>query len=188
MPDSARTTLLHYLTSSYDDLKRRLTRRLGSAETATEALHETYLRIGNATELGQARDPAKLLYRIALNVAMDGYRTKARWLRRSELEALQHENEDVLTPERVAEARSEIITLEAVLAEMPEQRRAIFMTALIEDVPYRTVAARFGVTVRFVEREVRRALVDASVRLDKKLSRRAGRPSRETSLVEEDKE
>jgi RNA polymerase sigma-70 factor (ECF subfamily) len=184
MVGDVRFTLRHFLAASYDELKRKLTRRLGSADTAAEALHETYLRLDGAAEIEQIRNPGGLLYRMALNVAMDGYRADARWLRRVELEALQHEGQDLLTPERFAAARSEITLLEAALAEMPARRRAIFMAALIEDLPFRVIAARFGVSVRLVEREVQRALGYAGERVDKKSLRRSGRPSRKTSLEE----
>jgi RNA polymerase sigma-70 factor (ECF subfamily) len=184
MGEDVRPTLRQLLAVGYEDLKRKLTRRLGSADNAAEALHETYLRLDGVAEIEAVQNPAGLLYRIALNVAMDGYRADARWLRRAELEALQSESEDRLTPERIALARSEIATLEAALIEMPARRRAIFMAALIEDQPYRTIAARFGVSVRLVEREVRSALEHAGGHLDKKSMRRAGRPSRKASDAE----
>jgi RNA polymerase sigma-70 factor (ECF subfamily) len=185
MADDRRLTLRQLLTAGYEDLKRRLTRRLGSADTAAEALHETYLRLDGTAEIGSIRNPGAFLYRMALNVAMDGYRVDMRWLRRAELEALQHESDDQLTPERIVMARSEIALLEVALIDMPPRRRAIFMTALIEDLPYREVAARFGVSVRLVEREVRKALDHAGGRLEKKSQRRAGRPSRRTSSEKE---
>ena len=172
-------TLRQLLTTRYEELKRKLTQRLGSAETAAEALHETYLRLDGVAEVGKVRNPGGLLYRIALNVAMDGYRADARWLRRAELEALLHAQEDPLTPERIVLARSEISTLEAALSEMPERRRAIFTAALLEDLPYRTIAARFGISVRAVEREVRRALDQTGERLEENGSK--GSPLRETS-------
>ena len=80
MADDRRFTLRQLLTTKYEELKRKLTRRLGSAETAAEVLHETYLRLDGVVELGSVRNPDGLLYRIALNVAMDGYRADARWL------------------------------------------------------------------------------------------------------------
>lgn len=167
MVDDRRLTLRQLLTVRYEELKRKLARRLGSAETAAEVLHETYLRLDGAAELGRVRNPGGLLYRIALNVAMDSYRADARWLRRAELQALTHVQEDRLTPERIVMARSEIAMLEAALTEMPARRRAIFTAALVEDLPYRTIASRFGVSVRHVEREVRRALDHAGARLEK---------------------
>jgi RNA polymerase sigma-70 factor, ECF subfamily len=181
MISDRRLTVRQLLATRYEELKRKLTRRLGSAETAAEVLHETYLRLdGGVVELGRVRNPGGLLYRIALNVAMDGYRADARWLRRAELQALTQVEEDRLTPERIVLARSEIAMLEAALTEMPARRRAIFTAALVEDLPYRTIAARFGVSVRLVEREVRRALDHAGERLEKAGAH--GRPSRETSV------
>jgi RNA polymerase sigma-70 factor (ECF subfamily) len=165
MVDDRLLSLRQLLTTRYEELKRKLTRRLGSAETAAEVLHETYLRLDGVVELGRVRNPGGLLYRIALNVAIDGYRADARWLRRAELEALTRGEEDPLTPERIVLARSEIATLEAALTEMPVRRRAIFTAALVEDLPYRTIADRFGLSVRHVEREVRSALDYAGERL-----------------------
>jgi RNA polymerase sigma-70 factor, ECF subfamily len=167
MVEEPRPTLRQLLATRYEELKRKLTRRLGSADTAAEVLHETYLRLDGVVELARVRNPGGLLYRIALNVAMDGYRSDARWLRRAELETLTHVEENQLTPERIVLARSEIAMLELALTEMPPQRRAIFTAALIDDLPYRTIAARFGVSVRQVEREVRRALDHAEVRLER---------------------
>jgi RNA polymerase sigma-70 factor, ECF subfamily len=181
MVEDIRSTLRELLASTYGELKRKLTRRLGSADTAAEALHETYLRLDGAGEIEAVRNPVGLLYRMALLAAMDGYRAERRWLRRAELEGLQREAEDALTPERVAVARLEIEALEAALAEMPARRRAIFMAALIEDLPYRDIAGRFGISNRLVEREVRRGLDHAEGRLEKKSQRRAGRPRRGTS-------
>ena len=181
MVEDVRSTLRELLASTYAELKRKLTRRLGSADTATEALHETYLRLDGTGEIEAVRNPAALLYRMALYAAMDGYRAERRWLRRGELEAFQQEAEDTLTPERIAVARLEIEALEAALAEMPPRRRAIFMAALIEDLPYSDIARRLGLSTRLVEREVKRGLNHAEVRLEKKSQRRAGRPRRGTS-------
>src|ERR1700753_1774434 len=112
MVDNHRLTLRQQLATRYEELKRKLTRRLGSAETAAEVLHETYLRLDGVAALGAIPHPRRLLFPIALNVAMDGYRADARWLRRSELEALTRVEEDRLTPERIVMARSEIAALE----------------------------------------------------------------------------
>ncbi len=180
MISDVRSSLRQLLASSYDDLKRRLTRRLGSAETATEALHETYLRLGTLNGVEAAHNPAGLIYSMAVNIAMDSYRADTRWLRRAELSALQQEAEDSLTPERIAIGNAEINALETALLEMPQRRRAIFMAALIEDLPYRVIAEKFGISTRLVEREVQRGLDYTAARLEKKSSRRAGRPRRKT--------
>ncbi len=176
MTEDVRAALRQRLVAGYEDLRRRLARRLGSVATATEALHETWLRLDGISEIGTVRNPAGLLYRMALQIAIDGYRGDARWLRRAELEATRQEGQDDLTPERIAVARDEIAGLESVLAAMPARRRQIFVAALVEDLPYRIIADRLGVSERLIEREVRSAIGMAGERLDKRPVRRAGRP------------
>ncbi|MEA2916082.1 MAG: hypothetical protein QOJ15_8163 [Bradyrhizobium sp.] len=48
MTNSNRPSLRQWLTAGYTDIRRRLTRRLGSEELASEVLHETYLRLDGA--------------------------------------------------------------------------------------------------------------------------------------------
>lgn len=144
-------------------------------------LHETWLRLDGPAELGAVRQPRAYLYRTALNLAADRQRSETRWASRAEIEALQHADDDLLDPERILAARSEIAALERVLAELPPLRRAIFLAAVVEEQPYRAIAARLGLSLRSVEREMSRALAHCSKRLDKKLAKRAGRTPRETS-------
>ena len=61
---SLRTLLL----AEYVDFDRRLTRRLGSPDLASEALNETYLRLEGMRELGPVRSPKAYLFRIAPRV------------------------------------------------------------------------------------------------------------------------
>jgi RNA polymerase sigma-70 factor, ECF subfamily len=144
-------------------------------------LHETWLRLDGAAELGTVRQPRSYLYRTALNIAADQRRSETRWVSRAEIEALRHADDGLLDPERIVAARSEIAALERVLAELPPLRRAIFLAAVVEEQPYREIAARLGLSLRSVEREMSRALGHCSKRLDKKLAKRAGRTPRETS-------
>ena len=57
MVATGRAFLRQLLVSSYDDLKRRLTRRFGSADMATEVLHETWLRLDQIAEIPAVRRP-----------------------------------------------------------------------------------------------------------------------------------
>jgi RNA polymerase sigma-70 factor, ECF subfamily len=179
--DTARSFLRQLLVAGYADLKQRLTRRFGSADLATEVLHETWLRLDGSAELGAVRQPHSYLYRMVLNVAADRRQQETRWASRAEIEMLRHADDDLLDPERIVAARSEIAALERVLAELPPLRRAICVAALVEEQPYRSIAARFGISLRSVEREMSRALAHCSQRLDKKLAKRAGRTPREPS-------
>lgn len=164
MIDAGRSLLRQLLVASYDDLKRRLTRRLGDPDTAAEVLHETWLRLDGISAIGLIRRPHSYLYRMALNVAADQRRANARWLSQTEIEALIRVDAEQLDPERIAAADSEIAALERTLAELPPLRRAIFMAALVEGLPYRLIAARHGISLRTVEREMKRAFDDCIAR------------------------
>jgi RNA polymerase sigma-70 factor, ECF subfamily len=163
--ESGRYSIRQLLISGYDELRRRLTRRLGSADVATEALHETWLRLDSGSEITAIQRPQSYLYRMALNVAVDKQRADTRWADKAALEALLRSDADRLDPEHIAAMRSEVTALQRIVAEMPIRRRAVFMAALVEELPYREIAERLGISLRSVEREVTYAFDHCAERL-----------------------
>jgi RNA polymerase sigma factor (sigma-70 family) len=183
MTEMTWATLRQLLVDGYDDLRRRLARRLGSRELATEILHETYLRLDRgAAELGTIRSPRAYLFRTALNVAADYHRDPdERRLSKLEVDALRQIADTVLDPVKAIEARLEVATLERALNELTPRRRAILIAARLEEVPHAEIAARFGISTRMVEKELRTALLYCSQRLEKYSTDRFGRKPPETS-------
>jgi RNA polymerase sigma-70 factor (ECF subfamily) len=167
MVESGRALLRQLLVSGYEDLKRRLTRRFGSADMATEVLHETWLRLDHVTEIGAVQRPKSYLYRMALNVAIDRRRADTSWFGKAELEVLLRSDDDQLDPEHIVSMRSEIAALEDVLGELPVRCRTVFMAALVEELPYRDIAKRMGISLRSVEREMRRAFEQCGKHFEK---------------------
>ncbi len=161
MNENIRHALRSSLQNSYEELKRRLTQKFGSVDTATEALHEVFIRLDNVSDATMVRKPKEFLYRAAVNAALDGYRASARQKRLHADLAVAHGEEDPLTPERIVIARSEIALLETVLKEMPARRRAIFMAVLIEGKVYREVAEELDLSKRLIISEVVTALEHA---------------------------
>lgn len=172
MSEADRAALRDLLVTNYTSLSQRLARRLGSADSASEALQDTYLRLQKGPELGEIRSPTEYLFRIALNIAADRRRAEARKLTVGEVDAILNVADEAPDPARVAEARSELRALEQALAELPERRRTIFIAVLVEDVPRRELARRYGISVRTVDFEVQRALEHSMRRLQE--SRDAG--------------
>ncbi len=156
--DVYRAALQQSLVGNYANLNGRLARRLGSPDAAAEALQETYLRLETASILSAVSNPISYLFRIAVNIATDKRRAEARRLTTNEVDALLDIADEAPDPARVVEARSELLALERALQEMPERRRAIFKAVLIENIPRRDLAKRFGVSVRTIDIEVQRAL------------------------------
>ncbi|MBQ1499141.1 MAG: RNA polymerase subunit sigma [Sphingomonas sp.] len=58
--------------------------------------------------------------------------------------------------------------MEGAVRKLPRLRREIFLAARLDDMSYVEIAERTGLTVRDVEREIARALVSISRRMDRK--------------------
>ncbi|MGK2742412.1 RNA polymerase sigma factor [Tepidicaulis sp. LMO-SS28] len=167
MPETSRTVLRALLLEGYQDLVRSLTRRLGSADLAEEAVQETYLRLERTAEIGPLRNPKAYLYKIALNIAADRRRAESRRLTRSEVGLLLTLPDDAPQPDREVEARRDVELLSAALMDLPERRRNIFLAAWVEELPRADIARRFGVSVRTVKAELKAAREFCALRLRK---------------------
>jgi RNA polymerase sigma-70 factor (ECF subfamily) len=181
MAETNQAALRLLLASSYEEFKKRLSRRLGSDDFANEVLHETYLRVARMDNIGVVQDPRAYLFRIALNLAADRRQADSRRLNRSEIEALRHIADGALDPARITEGRREIEALERALNDMPARRRAIFIASRIEEIPHQEIAARFGISTRMIEKELKRALEYCGERLERRIVRRFGPRSEEES-------
>ncbi|OAF02716.1 hypothetical protein AYJ54_25930 [Bradyrhizobium centrolobii] len=159
------TSLRSLLLAEYVDFDRRLTRRLGSPDLASEALNETYLRLEGMREIGPVRSPKAYLFRIALNIASDRRRAEKRRLTADEVDSLLEIPDDRPDAARVIEDRSEINLLRHAIAELPERRRRVLMLSRIDGMPNREIAALLGVTVRTVETDLKQAVEHCADRL-----------------------
>ncbi|WP_275190619.1 sigma-70 family RNA polymerase sigma factor [Bradyrhizobium sp. CSA112] len=138
----------------YDDLKVRLIRRLGSADRAGDALHDTWLRLDRLETVGAVQSPRNYLFRIALNVAYQQRRLETRHVSATEVEGLLDIPDDAPSPEEIVLARSDLDAFRSILAELPARRRAIFLAARIGNVPRQTIADRLGISRRLVAKEL----------------------------------
>lgn len=167
--------LLRLFMERRHELRRRLKNRLGSDELANDALQETYLRIKRMTEAPAiSSNPAGYLFRMAVNVATDQRQADARYLTGEEVEDLLQVGADTLDPARIVHAKLEVAALERALDELTGRQRAILIAARVEDVPQEDIARRFGISVRMVGKELRKALDHCGKRLDRKVTQRFG--------------
>lgn len=174
MTETSWAALRDLLVDRYDELKTRLAKRLRSTDLASETLQETWVRLARTGDVGAVRSPEAYLFRVALNVAADARNSQQRRLSYSEVEPLLALDEDGLDPERFAEGRSEVGALADALDELPSRRRAIFIMARLDELPHRIIAERTGLSVRMVDRELRKALDHCSERLGRKVVRTFG--------------
>jgi RNA polymerase sigma factor (sigma-70 family) len=154
MSDHALTSLRHLFVDGYEELKRRLTKRLGSADLAGDAMHDAWLRLENAESIGSVQSPANYLFRIALNAADDHRRQQKRHASAIDIDTLFNLPEDAPTPEETALARSDLEAFKAIMAHLPARRRAIFLAARVGNIPRQEIADRLGISRRLVAKEL----------------------------------
>ena len=92
MVDTPRAFLRDLLTQRYEDLKRKLTWRLGSSELASDALHDTWVHLDDrADRQSEVKSPGAYLMRIAMNMAFDRVQRERRYMSDDEIDALMTE-------------------------------------------------------------------------------------------------
>jgi RNA polymerase sigma-70 factor (ECF subfamily) len=166
--------LLRRLLLDYDKLKRRLASRLGSADRASDALQDAWLRLEGTTQLGVIQQPERYLYRVAYNLALKRLQSEPAQISLEEARAALDLPDDAPSPERVVEARSEAIAVAQALAELSPRRRAILLASRVEGVSLKELAVRHQISQRMVEIELKFALIHCGRRLGKKIARRFG--------------
>lgn len=157
MTETTWAQLQRRLLQQYDDLKRRLARHLGSSDLAGDALQDTWLRLEQGGSDVTVRSPDSYIFRVAVNIARDRQRTENRRLTTGEVDALLNIADDRPDAAEIVEARSDLQALKLVMDELPSRQRAILVAARLDGLPRREIAKRFGVSERFVQRELREA-------------------------------
>jgi len=146
-------TIDHLYRELRDDLFTFFSRRTPSHDVAEDLVQETFTKVFqrlHATE-DAVPNPAAYLYRTARNVLIDFYRTHRTWEQLPELADPSPPTEDVNEP------RSEIAGwMNRFVGYLPEPYRSTLRMSEIDELPYREIAERSGVTVAAVKTRVHR--------------------------------
>ncbi len=160
MSSSANVAILRqHLVDEYDELRRELTRRLGSEDLACEVLQETYLHLERPARINSVGSPKHYLLTIATNIARMGFRRERRWTSLSELDAALGFVDEAPDPLRNLEAREEFEALKVAFDELTPRRRHILIASRLEGRRLVDIAAELGLTQRWIEKELKVALM-----------------------------
>lgn len=182
MTEAGWALLQRHLLTRYAEIKQRLTRYLGSADLASEALHETWLRLQRGGELAGVRNADAYLYSMAINMAANHRRSEKRRLTTQEVDALLEIEDDAPDAGRTLEARRELQALMSIIGELPVRQQAILLAARLEGTPRRDIAARFGISERLVQRDLQQAHDYCATRFEKIMSARFRSVPRDVSM------
>lgn len=133
---------------------RRWTGLLADAEDLT---HQTFVRLSGAQgyKAGSLDAPAPYLSRIARNLLRDRRRAE---LRKGDMVALEETALPAPDPHPQLEARDMLRRLEQALTMLPPKTREIFLAHRLDGLTYIEIAARTGLSVKGVEKQMSKAI------------------------------
>lgn len=156
MSDPGLQALKQALVAGYEQLKARLTQRLGSPELAAEAVQDTWLRLHRLDAVRAVQNPRSYLFRIALNVARDRVAHEKRYMPLEQGGGIDLIDQ-AAGPADTVEMRSELMKVERLMAELPARQRDILVAARLDGIPRNEIARRLGVSLSTVEKELKQA-------------------------------
>jgi RNA polymerase sigma-70 factor, ECF subfamily len=122
-----------------------------------QRVHEAFLWLDGVSDSVQVRSPTSYFFRLAINAA-SGWRTARDRVSASEVDALLGAEGEAFDPARAAAAHPEIEVLKKALVGLSPRQRQILLAAIVEEAPVREIAARLGMRVRTVQRDLAHAL------------------------------
>ncbi|MCG2841374.1 RNA polymerase sigma factor [Sandaracinobacter sp. RS1-74] len=165
---STRQNLRRTLAERYRQIRARLSRRLGSDSLADEALHETWLRLGKGGELAPVANEEAYLIRVAMNLASDLRIGEERHAHTVELEEIAGHADEAPDAHRAADAKLKVEKILEALQELPPRQADIFLACFMHGASTEDMAARYGVSPRTVQTDLRAAVFHCARRLGRK--------------------
>ncbi len=167
-PGGRRSIWLDVFLANQNELLAFLRRKAGPRDQPRDLLHDLFIRMSQNGAAASIEDPRAYLFRAAANVAIDAARSDR--YRRVETPpqtihslAASDPSPDAL---QTAIARDCLRRLDAALAKLPEETRAMIYLLRIDGLSYDEVAAMFGVSKSTVEKRVAKALRTCKRQLD----------------------
>jgi RNA polymerase sigma factor (sigma-70 family) len=146
------------LIEGYDDLGRRLNRRLATSIDAQDVLQETWLKLARTAGLPDVLNPKAYVGQIAGNLAIDlirAQKVRDRYFAPTEFHDMPAETPSA---ERIVDYRQRVARLEAIIAELPRRQREVFLLHKFDGLSHSQIAERLGISRSAVEKLVMKAL------------------------------
>ncbi|WP_426702184.1 RNA polymerase sigma factor [Rhodanobacter sp. Col0626] len=149
-----------FIREQYRGLVQFLRRRTSSEQDAEDAAQESMAKLMRYRESEPASSWKKLLYRIAVNVAHDQFRTGVTHyskehvtLEGQEIAAVGH------SPEERAIYEQQVARLSKAILELPPKCQRVYLLKRVHDMSRAQIAERCGISVKMVEKHLATALV-----------------------------
>ncbi|EJN02484.1 sigma-70 family RNA polymerase sigma factor [Phyllobacterium sp. YR531] len=161
----AKDSLLGALTSHYGELLRHLTRKLGNAASAKDAVQDTYLRLQHVPSDTQVHSARAYVFRVANNVAIDHLRSETSRARYFSSAEPADQVLDAPLPDKIIDYRQRLTILEQTIAELPEKCREVFLMHKFDGRGHADIARELNISRSMVEKHVMKALAHCRDRM-----------------------
>jgi RNA polymerase sigma-70 factor (ECF subfamily) len=148
-------------------LGRFFERRVSVKADVPDLVQEVFLRLSRMPDPMTIEKPEHFLFVTAANVLKDKARRDA--VRSAGFHDALSDNDLIgseIPPDRVLESREAAEHLQAVLLELPERARDIFVLRVLEGVKMADVARAFGISTRAAEKHQAKALARVTAALE----------------------
>lgn len=122
---------------------------------AEDIAQDTFIKLWENRHKIQRKTVKSYLYTIAGNLAIN--QLKRQQLQYKFMNQVEY-HQDNKDPDYLLRMKEFEAELQAVIASMPEGSREVFLMNRIEDLKYREIAERIGITVKAVEKRMSKAL------------------------------
>ncbi|OLS61287.1 sigma-70 family RNA polymerase sigma factor [Pseudomonas putida] len=152
------TSALHHLYQQHNGwLNTWLRTRLGNSSDAADLAQDTFVRVLSARNVEAIREPRTYLSSIARALMIDRFRRRAVEQAYLDTLALRPEATDI-SPETRLLIIETLTAVDAMLDELGERTRSIFLAVQLEGLSYVAVGERLGVSVTTVKKHMVRAI------------------------------
>lgn len=148
-------------------LTRYFRRRIGEADEAPDLVQEAFARLAAFMAREGLANPAPYLQRIARNLLFE--RSRRRWRRMAAAHVAIGEEDDIAVPPAQDEAlvHADLMArYEDAVQGLPDRTREAFLLHRLDELTYREIAERLGISIPTVQYHVGRALAHISTALE----------------------
>lgn len=158
--DSSTVRFTKVVAKYEQELRRFLSHYMQNQADVEDCAQETLLNIWRQEQRGLLREEARgYLFTAALNVVRDFWRRDKVRHRKAHVELSEDlDGLRIMSTEKQIAEREAIRLIEAQLDKLKPSTKAVFLLYHVENLTPEQIAARLGVSVRTVEREMARAL------------------------------
>lgn len=140
----------------FDAIRSFVFYRCGDSDTASDIAQDVFLKIWEKRTSLNANHIKPLLYKMANDCYIDGYRKQM--YRVDFVQSLVREEESDASPEEEMQFRETAAAFAAALEEMTEMQRTAFLLSREEGMKYGEIANYLKMSVKTVEKHISAAL------------------------------